>query len=249
MKERMNKIQWIFWVLVLFFLKECGTIKELTLPAKPELIGMEGLEANCMGADTIRSFLISKAEAIITFDNERYETSITIYARKDSILYLSAVNSGYEILRASVMKDSIKVINRLDKIVYTSPLQRRFGYQYPVNFKDLQNLIAPHWLCKEIGAAHDDLLDHIVFDFDEPHVKKRIHLDRVGLQMKTFEFYHQQTNKYLMGERQDDAIRIYSNFMITNFEILARGGTTTYNRDVKIKMDVNPRRYTFTELR
>ena len=80
-------------------------------------------------------------------------------------------------------------------------------------------------------------------------MKKKIHLDRVGLKMRTFEFYHGLTNKYLMGERLEDAIRIYANFMITNFEILARGGTTTYNRDVKIKMDVNPRRYTFTELR
>lgn len=249
MVERMNKYHWILWVLALFILRECGGLKELAGPAKPELIGMEGLKADCMGSDTIHSFLISKAEAIITFDNERYEASITVYAKRDSILYLSAVNSGYEILRASVMKDSIKVINRLDKIVYTSPLQRRFGYQYPVNFSDLQNLIAPHLLCRETGAAHDDLLDHIVFDFDDTHVKKRIHLDRVGLQMKTFEFYHRITNKYLMGERQGDAIRIYSNFMITDFEILARGGTTTYNRDVKIKMEVNPRRYTFTELR
>ena len=249
MLERMNKTHWILWVLALFLLKECGTLKELAGPVRPELTGMEGLEANCMGTDTIHSFLISKAEAIITFDNERYEASLTVYAKRDSILYLSAVNSGYEILRASVMKDSIKVINRLDKIVYTSPLQRRFGYQYPVNFRDLQNLIAPHLLCREISAAHDDLLDHIVFDFDETHVKKRIHLDRTGFKMKSFEFYHRQTNKYLMGERRDDAIRIYSNFMITDFEILARGGVTTYNRDVKIKMDVNPRRYTFTELR
>jgi len=236
-------------VLALFFMKECGALKELTVPVKHERIGMEGLEAKCIGTDTIQSFMISKAEAIITFDNERYEATITVYAKRDSILYLSAVNSGYEILRASVMQDSIKVINRLDKIVYTSALQRRFGYQYPVNFRDLQNLVAPHSLCEEISVAHDDLLDHIVFDFDDTHVKKRIHLDRVGLQMQTFEFYHRQTHKFLMGERQDDAIRIYSNFMITNFEILARGGTTTYNRDVKIKMDVNPRRYTFTELR
>jgi hypothetical protein len=52
-----------------------------------------------------------------------------------------------------------------------------------------------------------------------------------------------------MGEREKDSFRIYSNFMITEFEIVARGGEITYNRDIKIKMDVNPRRYTFTELR
>jgi hypothetical protein len=147
------------------------------------------------------------------------------------------------------MKDSIRVINRLDKIVYRSPLQRKFGYQYPVNFQDLQNLVSRHYLCNDRLKGHDDHMDHLVFEFDEPLVKKRIHLGRKGLLMQTFEFYHQRTNKYLMGEKQENSFRIYSNFMITEFEITARGGQRSYNRDIRIKMDVNPRRYTFTELR
>ncbi|TFH23799.1 MAG: DUF4292 domain-containing protein [Bacteroidia bacterium] len=245
----MSRIQWILGLLALFLLQECGALKELSVPTQAGLKGMAGLEESCQAQDTIRSILISKAEAILTFDNERYEVEVTIYSLRDSFIYLSAVNSGYEILRASVMKDSIKVINRLDKIVYRSPLERKYGYQYPVNFRDLQNLISRYYLCNDLESAHDDHMDHIVFEFDEPYVKKRIHLDREGLLMKTFEFYHQQTNKYLMGERQEDAFRIYSNFMITEFEIVARGGVSTYNRDIKIKMDVNPRRYTFTELR
>ena len=245
----MNRIHWVLWVFALFLLKDCGAVKELATPAPSKLEGMAGLEETCLAIDSIQSLLISKAEAILTFDNERYEVSLTVYSKKDSIIYLSAVNSGYEILRASVMKDSIRVINRLDKIVYRSPLQRRFGYQYPVNFGDLQNLIARHYLCNDLVMAHDDHMDHVVFEFDEPHVKKRIHLDRKDLRMNTFEFYHQKTNKYLMGERQKDSFRIFSNFMITEFEIVARGGEITYNREIKIKMDVNPRRYTFTELR
>ena len=52
-----------------------------------------------------------------------------------------------------------------------------------------------------------------------------------------------------MGERRDNGIKIYSNFMIGDIEISATGGERIYNRDVKIKMEVNPRRYTFTELR
>lgn len=245
----MNRVPWFLWLAALFLLTECGALKELAKPAGPQLKGMAGMEEGCQALDTIESILISKAEAILTFDNERYEVKVTLYSLKDSIIYLSAVNSGYEILRASVMKDSIKVINRLDKIVYRSPLQRKFGYQYPVNFRDLQNLVARYYLCNYLESAHDDQMDHIVFEFDETHVKKRIHLNRLGLLMHTFEFYHQQTDKYLMGERQDDAFRIYSNFMITHFEIVARGGLITYNKDIKIKMDVNPRRYTFTELR
>lgn len=245
----MSRAPWILWVLALMLLKDCGAVKELVAPSPVKLEGMAGLEERCQGNDTIQSILISKAEAILTFDNERYEVNLTIYSKRDSIIYLSAVNSGYEILRASVMKDSIRVINRLDKIMYRSPLERRFGYQYPVNFRDLQNLIARLYLCNDLEFSHDDQMDHLVFDFDESYVKKRIHLDRKNLRMNTFEFYHQKTDKYLMGERQKDSFRIFSNFMITEFEIVARGGDITYNRDIKIKMDVNPRRYTFTELR
>lgn len=236
-------------LLALVLIQECGSIKKLGQEKMPVLEGMPGLEESCHSADTIWSILISKAEAILTFDNERYEVSLTLYSRKDSIIYLSAVNSGYEILRASVMQDSIRVINRLDKIVYRSPLQRKFGYQYPVNFNDLQNLVSRLYLCNDKTKAHDDFMDHLVFDFDEPYVKKRIHLDRKDLLMNTFEFYHQRTNKYLMGERRDNSFKIFSNFMITEFEITASGGQRSYNRDIRIKMDVNPRRYTFTELR
>jgi hypothetical protein len=37
--------------------------------------------------------------------------------------------------------------------------------------------------------------------------------------------------------------------MITDIEIIASGGERIMNRDIKIKMKVNPRKYTFTELR
>ena len=52
-----------------------------------------------------------------------------------------------------------------------------------------------------------------------------------------------------MGERIEKGFKIYSNFMITAFEITAEGGEISYNQDMKVKMDVNPRKYTFTELR
>jgi hypothetical protein len=193
--------------------------------------------------------LISKAEALFIFDDERYEVTLTLYAKKDSIIYLSAVNSGYEIIRASVRHDSIKVINRLEKIVYRTPLKRRFGYQYPVDFNDLQRLITNYFLCDQLSNARDDHQTHLWFDFDEELIKKRIALNRNTLLMDTFEFYHKRTEKYLMGERREKDFRIFSNFMITDIEIMASGGSLYYNRDVKVKMDVNPRRYTFTELR
>ena len=245
----MSKIQGILLLLALLFLSECGAMKEALNPKVPDLIGMEGLMLYCNGSDTVKNLLIKKAEAILTYDTERYEVSLTLYSKRDSIIYLSAVNSGYEILRASVMHDSIKVIDRMNKIVYSSPLKRRFGYQYPVSFDDLQNLIARLYLCDDLHLGMDDNVQSIVFEFDENYIKKRIILNRNDLNMRIFEFYHQKTDRYLMGERLEDSFKIYSNFMITDIEIVASGGERILNRDIKIKMEVNPRKYTFTELR
>jgi hypothetical protein len=245
----MNRFHGILLLFALLLLSECGAMKEALQPKEPELLGMEGLMQSCDGCDTIRSILIKKAEAILTYDKERYEVNVTLYSKRDSIIYLSAVNSGFEILRASVKHDSIKVIDRMNNIVYSSPLQRRFGYQYPVSFNDLQNLIARFYLCDELQLGRDDQDKSIVFDFDESYIKKRIIINRNSLDMSIFEFYHQKTDRYLMGENLGDSFKIYSNFMITDIEILASGGERTINRDVKIKMEVNPRKYTFTELR
>ena len=214
----------------------------------PESIVMESMVRDCMNGYSIHSILITKAEAILTFDNERYEVVITLYSKRDSIIYLSAVNSGFEIIRASVNQDSIKVINRLDKIVYSAALKKKLGYQYPVNFQDLQNLISNNYLCNYLEFARDDYQNSIVFDFDESRIKKRIILNRVGLDLNIFEFYNQKTDLYLMGERRNGTFKIYSNFMITEFEITASGGNRTFNRDIEIKMDVNPRKYSFTEI-
>ncbi len=245
----MSSLRWFILLIALLLLRQCGALKEVMQPKAIELEGMDGLIQYCLDGDTIESVLISKAEAILTFDNERYEVNITLYSKRDSIIYLSAVNSGFEILRATVKHDSIKVINRLNKIVYRSPLKRRFGYQYPVSFEDLQNLICNYYLCDELDRALDDMQKHLVFDMDESYIKKRISLNRMGGEINMFEFYHQKTDRYLMGERLEDSFKIYSNFMITEFEIVASGGLRTFNRDIKVKMDVNPRRYTFTDLR
>jgi len=245
----MSSFRWILFLLAFLLLSECSVMKKALLKDNTELAGMEGLIENCSRSDSVNSILIKKAEAILIYDSERYEVSVTLYSERDSIIYLSAVNSGFEILRASVKKDSIRVIDRMNKIVYHSPLERRFGYQYPVSFHDLQNLIASFYLCDDLQGGKDDQESKIEFEFDENYIKKRIILDRTKLSLRMFEFYHQKTDRYLMGEKLADSFKIYSNFMITDIEILASGGERYINQDVKIKMDVNPRKYSFTELR
>ena len=122
----MSSLRWIYLLLIVMLFSSCGTVQKTLMTEKPNVEGMEGLEIKCEGSDTIWSILIKKAEAILTYDQERYEVNLTLYSKKDSIIYLSAVNSGFEILRAAVTYDSIKVIDRMNKIVYHTPLHRRW---------------------------------------------------------------------------------------------------------------------------
>lgn len=254
----MYRISKYLVVLILLTLgagaQQCKSLRKISTSPGVESAAIHAWEERCLAVDTIHSFLISKAEALLTYDDERYEVTLSLYSKKDSILYLSAVSSGYEIMRASVDHDTIRVIDRMNKVVYRTPLLRQFGYKFPVTFEDLQHISSLYYLCGEVGeqvsaggwVEPDN--GRIELTYDQPYIKKRIAVRRNDFQMDIFEFYHQKTGKYLMGERIDGGYRIFSNLVIADFEIMARGGTLSYNRDLEVKMEVNPRRYTFIEL-
>lgn len=260
------KVRLVSWVnsqvnslkhIVLFFmaallLTQCGIKRAVTTPEAPvanklpsSSVGIEGFRALCLDQDTINTILIRKADALFISNDERYETVLNIYAIRDSLIYMSAVNSGFEILRAVVNQDSIIVIDRLNKVVYTSPVIKRFGYQNPVNFEDIQNLISRYYLCDKIEEAREIDFTQLGFEFNEAQIKKSIILNRESLLMDSFEFVHSQTKSYFMGERDEEGFKIYSNFMVNEFEVHARGGTLSYNRTIEVKMDINRKKYTF----
>jgi hypothetical protein len=244
-----EKILWYIVIMLgMLLLSQCKAGRKMATSAVLEKEPVLVWEKDCVALDTIESFLLSKAEAIMTYDDERYEVTLTLYSRKDSILYLSAVNSGYEIIRASVDHDTIRVIDRLNKVFYRTPLHRQFGYQFPVNFDDLQRISCIYYLCETRGAGYQDDRSVYELEFDQPLVKKRIQLKKNEMQMDIFEFNHQKTGKYLMGERIEGGFKIYANLMIGYFEVEAKGGTLEFNRDIKVKMGVNPRRYTYIDL-
>ncbi len=75
-------------------LQQCRVAREFQQADALIPTGMDGLRLLCMDQDTIQTVLISKTDAILVFDKERYEVSVTLFLKKDSIIYLSAVNSG-----------------------------------------------------------------------------------------------------------------------------------------------------------
>jgi hypothetical protein len=233
----------------MLLLTQCVAYRKAAGPEKTTAsVGLEGLKRLCISCDTIHSMMISKAEAVIVSGEERYEAQVSLYTVKDSIIYVSAVNGGFEILRASVEQDSIMVVDRLNKVVYITAVNRRFGYQNPVNFKDLENIVSRYSLCDDIDRARESSFTSMEFSFDVPDITKKITVNRESLRTEKFEFYHQKTGNFLLGERDNERFRIHSNFMLSDFEIVLSGGTASYNRAQQVKMEVNPRKYTFVNL-
>lgn len=250
---RINRIIKLLLIPVAALLfTQCGVFRGLS-EQEAELVekdvttpkGMEGLAEICSRGDTVSSVLIKKAETLFITGDERYEALVSIYAMRDSLIYVSAVNSGFEILRATVDNDTIRVIDRINKIVYISPVKKRFGHQNPMNFKDIQNLVSRYYLCDNAEVAKVLNFFHLGFDFSETEINKSILLDCETLQMDKFEFVNTETGKYFMGERNEGEFSIYSNFMINNLEVVAKSGQVVYNQLIEVKMSVNRRKYTF----
>jgi hypothetical protein len=244
----MNKWVAIGLTFSALWLTQCGALREVVVEEPPKPIGLEGLGWICEPSDTVRNIYISKAEAMITSGEERYETQLSIYAVRDSLIYFSAVNAGFEILRGTIEKDSIRVIDRLNKILYLTPVKRRLGYSHPVDYTDIQRLVSTYFLCDDLDRGREVDFSTMVFEFSEELVRKQIYLGRESLKMDKFEFYHTRTDKYLVGERLDDGFRIMSNFIISDLEVKASGGERLYNMAIPVKMDVNLRRYSIVRL-
>lgn len=244
----MNRLTIAVLVCSGLLMSQCRAPREVVTEKVPARTGWEGMKELCMEGDTIRNMLISKAETIIRADDERYEATVSLFIIKDSLIYMSAVNNGFEILRATADNDTIRVIDRMNRILYLTPVRKRFGYQHPLEFNDLQNIISMHFVCRYIEMATENDFDQITFRFDRPRIKKEIKINGNTLKMENFEFSHAETGKYLRGERTGEEIRIYSNFMISEFEVRAWGGSVSYNQDVNVKMEVNPRKYSIVNL-
>lgn len=245
----MNRLLVISGIILMLLLQQCKVVEMIETTVESQKNGLEGYGEFCQSRDTIHSITISKADAIVTFQGDRYETSISLYHLFDSIIFITAVNSGYEIFRGSVDRDTIRIIDRINKTVYSSPMHKRFGYQHPVNFKDLEGLTSRFGSCDRLEYAHDFTEGEILFDNSEDFITKKVYLDSKSFYLKKFEFLQTRTNEYIVGEKLDDGgFRFFSNFLINDFEIKASGGEIVYNRPVKVNMDVNRKKYSFIEI-
>ncbi len=203
----------------------------------------EGI-ADCSDAEVYKTLYINKIDAKVSLNDDSYDAKLVLYYVPDSIIFLSASNAGFEIVRIGVFQDSTVLINRIDKMVFILK-NDSMGNPPPVNFNDLEFLLDKNIRCrKKEGAVRKD--DLLVYDFSVQDIAKYARVNRVNQDLHNFEFFQKKTGEYLVGEfAADGEIVLYSNFIVDNITIKARGGNLTLNKILEIDLKVNKAKYDF----
>jgi hypothetical protein len=205
------------------------------------------LAAFCDSAYTFKTLYIKGIEANIAIDDEEYNSRVSLYYLPDSLVLLSAVNAGFEIVRIGVFPDSTVYINRLDKVAVVIRAYGT-GNAPPVLFGDLERLVNNRLLCesRESLRINDSTL---LVDRSEQDISKKIYYRIRGPQVWKFEFFQKKTGEYVVGEMKEGRkIVIYSNYIVDDLTLQAEGGDVEYDRIIDVNLSVNKRKYNIVHL-
>jgi hypothetical protein len=196
----------------------------------------------CDSLKSFKSLYINKIDAKISFDKEDYDARVSVYYVPDSIFFVSAVNSGFEIVRIAITNDSIVYINRLDKLVYIFKTSE-FGAPPPLDFDDLELLVNKNKLCnakvKRVGEKNE-----LIIDLSKQDIGKEIRYSKVDFSLQKFEFFQKKTSEYVVGERSgENDFVIYSNYLMGDLIFQTTGGVIQYDKDLNIDLSVNRNKY------
>lgn len=120
-----------------------GTSTPVTEPTLPSV----------KAQNTDFQFLSLKGKAQVTMKGDKKGANIAVRMRRDSIIWVSAGLAGFEGVRAVLTRDSVHVINRLEKTYFSG------GYDYltkllnvPVSFEQMQTLLLGDYLPAPAGT-------------------------------------------------------------------------------------------------
>ena len=104
--------------------------------------------------NTAFDFLTIKGKAQITLKGNKQGANLAMRVRRDSIIWVSAGLAGFEGVRAILTRDSVHVINKLEKTYFSG------GYDYlskllnvPVSFAQMQTLLLGDYLPAPTGTT------------------------------------------------------------------------------------------------
>jgi len=233
-----------FYILVLSLLvSSCFSARRTVVDRPVSDNNNLNQDSVCMNTKTYQSLFISKVKARVSLDGENYDAKVSLYYIPDSVIFLTAANTGFEIIRAAITADSTVFINRIDKVVYIYK-ESELGYKAPIEFRDLEFLLNQKQVC-EVKEALLESEDGLELDFSGGYINKKLTYKPNSLKINTFEFFHTKTNEYVVGEiGKADTLAIFSNYIFNDVEIKASGGELEYNRKLAVDLSFNKNKYT-----
>jgi len=116
--------------------------------------GMEPSLPSVKATNTTFVFLNAKGKAQVNLKGSKQGANVAVRVRRDSIIWVSAGLAGIEGVRAVLTRDSVRVLNRLDKTYFSG------GYDYlskllnvPVSFAQMQALLLGDYLPAPAGST------------------------------------------------------------------------------------------------
>lgn len=111
-------------------------------------------EPSVRATNTSFLFLNAKGKAQINMKGNKQGANVALRMRRDSIIWVSASLVGIEGVRAVLTRDSVRVLNRLEKTYFSG------GYDYlskllnvPVSFAQMQALLLGDYLPAPTGTT------------------------------------------------------------------------------------------------
>jgi hypothetical protein len=229
-------------ILALALLGSCYTKRKMS--RKVDLMASEesDLKLFCDTTNSFKTLYYNKIKARLKLGEDQYSAKLSLYYRPDSIIFVSAVNAGFEIMRIGVFVDSIVYINRFDKMVYVLKTSEERSAT-PVTFEDMEYLMNNQSIREEenfqvIGDTA------IVVNRSLKNVVKEIEYSAEDVTLKRFEFFQKKTGEYVVGQISGkNNIVIYSNFIVGHFIFEGSEGEVEYNREIKVDLSINRKKY------
>ncbi len=227
-------------ILLVFIVSSCSATRKIT---EKQDSGSVTLDKFCDSVQLqYKSLYINNIEANLFVEDEEYNAKISVYYQPDSIFFVSGINSGFEIVRIGMTKDSIVYINRLDKIMVILNTEDN-DLEDLITFEDVAGLLDKKLLCTQRESLRKEKSTYVL-DYSSGVIRRKLTFDAENLHMRSFEFFQKKTSEYIVGELNEiDSMTIYSNFLVDEMVLKTHGGDLTFNKKMNINLEVNRRKY------
>ena len=157
----------------------------------------------------------SKAKISFQDQNQSVKFSTTIRMRKDSVIWMNVKKLGVEAARIQITKDSIYIINRLDKNYIISDFKYiEDRYSLPANFTTLQDLLLgnPVVMTMENKSADTKALNYIL-KANNNQIENKYWLDGATFLLAEMNFKEEEQKRELSVEQSRyEAINDFGSF-------------------------------------